>query len=57
MTDHEKDVVSYLVRAWNCFATLPEEHPDDIPEFRAMIHRLQEKVLARPARREMQREK
>lgn len=49
LTDDEKAVLSKLAEAWNAFLSLPVLHADDVPEFRAAIHRLQEKVLARPA--------
>lgn len=44
-------IVNKLAEAWNMFKALPVEHNDDLAEFRAGIHRLQEKVLAREARR------
>jgi hypothetical protein len=53
MTDSEKIVLTKLVEAWNAFLALPIEHPDDMTEFRHGIHALQEKVLAREARRVM----
>jgi hypothetical protein len=53
LTDEEGDVVNALAQAWNRFVELPVEHPDDLSEFRSGIHRLQEKVLARPARRQL----
>jgi hypothetical protein len=46
----EKTVIDCLVLAWNAFLKLPVEHDDDVAEFRSSIHRLQEKVLCRPAR-------
>ncbi|WP_105430181.1 hypothetical protein [Neorhizobium sp. T6_25] len=51
LTQKEHDVVAALVEAWNAFLELPIQHGDDISEFRHGIHRLQEKVLARPTRR------
>lgn len=55
MTPAEHRVMDALVAAWNAFVDLPSEHPDDITEFRHGIHRLQEKILARPTRREINR--
>lgn len=53
MTEAEKQVVYRLGQVWNMFLLLPVEHDDDLADFRRGIHQLQEKVLARPARREM----
>ena len=53
MTEAEKQVFMMLAEVWNKYLELPYEHISDQPEFCAGIHRLQEKVLARPARREM----
>lgn len=53
ITSQEKMVLQHLVDAWNSFLALPTEHNDDIDEFRRAIHAAQEKVLARPGRREI----
>lgn len=53
MTDDERAVVLALAEAWKAFLRLPDEHRDDVDEFRRAIHAAQEKVLARPGRREM----
>jgi hypothetical protein len=53
LTDAEQRVVLLLADAWNAFVLLPVEHADDINEFRATIHRAQEKMFARPAIRAM----
>lgn len=53
LTADEKDIVVRLGQVWNQFLLLRDEHADDVPEFRRGIHQLQEKVLARAARREM----
>jgi hypothetical protein len=52
MTEAEERIFLSLAEAWNAFLQLPVEHADDVDEFRRGIHQLQEKVLARPARRE-----
>jgi hypothetical protein len=52
MTAGEREVLHALVGAWNAFLELPDKHPDDNDEFRHGIHRLQEKVMARAAKRE-----
>ena len=51
LTDDENTVLTKLGEAWNAFLALPEQHADDVTEFRHALHRLQEKVLARPALR------
>jgi hypothetical protein len=56
LTDRERKVVMKLIDAWNAFRDLPEVHADDTTEFRHGIHRLQEKVLARPTRRDFDKE-
>jgi hypothetical protein len=53
LTKEENAVVQALATAWNAFLELPMQHADDVHEFRAGIHRLQEKVLARPAVRQL----
>ena len=52
MTDDERAVVLALSEAWNLFLRLPKEHGDDTNEFRLAIHQAQDKILARPGRRE-----
>lgn len=51
LTKEERKVLHHLVLSWNAFLALPVEHTDDINEFRHGIHRLQEKVMARVARK------
>lgn len=51
--DAERATLQHLVNAWNSFLALSVEHNDDIDEFRRIIHAAQEKVLARPARRQI----
>lgn len=53
MTDAETRALEALAQAWNAFMELPAEHPDDVTEFRHGIHRLEEKIMARPTRRQM----
>lgn len=55
MTEQEKAVIDASVALWNAFCALPIEHPDDVTEVRHAVHLIQDKVLARPARREMNR--
>lgn len=53
LTANERAVVEHLVAAWNAFLKLPQEHGDDTLEFRLAIHSAQEKILARPGRRQI----
>ncbi|WPE19856.1 hypothetical protein [Shinella zoogloeoides] len=53
LTPQEQEVMDGLVATWNAFLRLPIHHSDDVSEFRHGIHRLQEKILARPARKTM----
>lgn len=53
LSDQEQKVMDCLVASWNAFVALPIQHGDDTTEFRHGIHRLQEKILARPARQKM----
>lgn len=53
LTDDETEALKALVVAWNKFSILPVEHADDYREFRHGIHILQDKILARPVRREI----
>jgi hypothetical protein len=47
-TDEELEIYNLLSDAWNKYLELPQQHPDDINEFRLYIHQLQEKMLCRP---------
>jgi hypothetical protein len=47
----ELRVVRHLAEAWNDFAALPVEHPDDAREFRSIIHDAQARILCRHTRR------
>lgn len=49
----ERHIVEALGEVWKLFVLLPVEHPNDSTEFCRIIHEAQEKVLSRPARREM----
>jgi len=53
LTEREQRVMDALVAAWNAYLELPIQHSDDTTEFRHGIHRLQEKIFARPARKKM----
>lgn len=53
MTDQEKQILEKLADAWNLFLELPNEHGDDLNEFRHHIHILQRQIMSRPTRRTM----
>lgn len=53
MTEQEQAVIYASIALWNAFCSLPVEHPDDAAEVRHAVHLIQDKVLARSARREM----
>lgn len=55
MTESEQIVLRKLVDAWNAFVALPVEHGDEVTEFRHGIHALQNQIMARPVRREVNR--
>ena len=52
-TDDERHVIDLTVELTNSFAALPVEHPDDINVLAMAIHRIQDMVLSRPGRREI----
>ena len=51
LTDHEQAVHDALVESTNAFFALPEQHPDERAEFAAAIHRAQDLLAVRIARR------
>jgi len=51
LTPGEKEVLEHLVKAWNAFMLLPQEHPDGVHEFRHGIHHAQALILMRPTMR------
>ena len=53
MTEEERDVLELTVELTNTFSALPVEHPSDQEEFTHAIHRIQDMILSRPARRDM----
>lgn len=48
----ERIVMSHLIEAWEVFKSLPPEHSDELAEFRFSIHRLQDILAFRIARRD-----
>lgn len=53
LTPDEKLIAEWLGQTWNLFLALPVEHADDTAEFRHGIHHLQNMILARSGRREI----
>jgi hypothetical protein len=52
LTDAELDIIDALGGIAGAFARLPEHHPTaDLDDFVSLVHLLQEKVMARAARR------
>lgn len=51
LTDEEGVVMDSLIRAVEAFAKLPEQHPSEINEFIAGIHKCQDLMAVRIARR------
>lgn len=51
LTEEEKQVLALLAEAWNKFNSLDKKHPSDNPEFLDSIHRAQQIVSLRVARR------
>lgn len=48
LTDAEARAFDITVDLYNHVIEFPVQHPDDIDEFIAAIHRIQEKLMARP---------
>lgn len=51
LTPGERAVLGALVDAWNRWTRLGGKHPDDDDDFRSSLHRLQDLVAVRVARR------
>jgi len=51
LTTKEQQVMDHLVEAVNQYAKLPIEHPHELDEFLQSIHRLQDMMAIRVARR------
>lgn len=55
LTDLEKEILSDLMKVWNKFRKLTNEHFEQNDEFRAAIHRCQDAVASRPVYRALNR--
>lgn len=53
LTEEEKTILEMTAILWNALNDLPAQHDDDIHESRRDIHDIQNRVLARSARREL----
>ena len=53
MTDKEHQALSLTVELWNLLASLPVQHPHDLPEHCQDIHHIQNRIMSRPAARIM----
>ena len=53
LTQDERRVADMTADVVNAYWELPVEHPSDRGEFVAAIHRVQDLILARPGRREL----
>lgn len=52
MSDQEKEILTLLVKAHNCFLALPVQHPMDVSEWVSSLHELQRIIMARKAVRD-----
>lgn len=52
LTEGEQKVMDALVTAFNEFASIDRQHPDEMRDFTDGIHRLQDMLAVRIARRE-----
>lgn len=52
LTVDERIALHKLADAWNAYLALPVEHPDDVDDFRRLIHAANAQVLKRPGRRQ-----
>lgn len=51
LTDKEGQVMDALVKAFNAFCSLEQQHPDERRDFKDGIHRCQDLLAVRIARR------
>ena len=52
LTNEEGEVMDALIYAWNQFSQLEIQHPSDTPDFADGIHKCQQSLALRIARRE-----
>jgi hypothetical protein len=51
LSDAERALLRTIAVVWEEFLALPHDDPDEIREARRTLHELQDKILARAARR------
>lgn len=51
-SDREWHTMEHIIRAWDTYQSLQQQHPDDDLDFRHHIHALQRIIMARPMWRE-----
>lgn len=56
LTEQEKKILEASANVWNEFMLLPEQHPDDIRDFRFHIHAIQNILLGMSATRMLKEE-
>lgn len=53
LTAGEREALNLTTSLWAALIDLPIEHAEDVGDFRRMIHDIQARILARPARRDL----
>lgn len=53
MNEQELKILDQTKKLWNSIILLDEVHPDDINETKLDIHRIQNRIMARSAQREL----
>lgn len=53
LTPAEEDVLKKTMDLWNAILQLPEDHHDDVKDFRFHVHAIQNLVASRPVFRDM----
>ena len=51
LTQDEREVMDYLMKAFQTFHRLAKEHPDELRDFVAGVHRCQDVLAVRVCRR------
>jgi len=51
LTVDEQKVMDHITEAWNEYVKLPQQHADDIEEFRHAVHEMQYLLAVRSVRR------
>lgn len=51
LTEQEKEILDMTAKLWNAMLALPDKHPHESEEHMRDIHNIQNRVLARVAKR------